>query len=236
MVVVKTTARFLEAHEPIKQKPIIQIQHPSPANSLPDTIRGARASVDGGRDNPFRPDGPIYRSADPIVDFYKQPSNQSRSHSPTDSQLLYSLIRGESELEGKQLDGKQSKTNKKSKSKKSKDKSNQITKTKSSTTSCAACDCRTQKLRRGSANQQVSRGDSCWRRWLCCCCCCRGRSGKPSGQPTSAHSCAAHSNVPEHKPQPGDVVKQINTEAMQQPHTDRQPHEESVPKSRCVIA
>lgn len=83
--IIKTTAKFQEAAEPLRQKPIIQIE-PVPAGQQFPNI--ARASIDSGRDNPFKPDGLIYKSADPIVDYYKQGPNQSRAQSPTDSQLL----------------------------------------------------------------------------------------------------------------------------------------------------
>lgn len=82
--IIKATAKFQEAAEPIKQKPIIQIDR----TALPNTIR---SSLDSGRDNPFRPDGEIYKSADPIVDYYKYGPNQSRAQSPTDSQLLLNV-------------------------------------------------------------------------------------------------------------------------------------------------
>lgn len=79
--IIKTTAKIQEAEEPIRQKPIIQINKEYLSNNV-------RASTDSGRDNPFRPDGEIYRSADPIVDYYKYGPNQSRAQSPSDSQLL----------------------------------------------------------------------------------------------------------------------------------------------------
>jgi len=78
--IIKATARFHEAEEPLRQKPIIQQDR-----VLPNTVR---ASIDSGRDNPFKPDGKIYKLADPIVDYYKYGPNQSRAQSPTDSQLL----------------------------------------------------------------------------------------------------------------------------------------------------
>lgn len=89
--IIRATARFQEVSDPLKQKPIIQIDSSATATAttttqhLPNTIR---SSMDSGRDNPFRPDGEIYRSADPIVDYYKHGPNQSRAQSPTDSQLL----------------------------------------------------------------------------------------------------------------------------------------------------
>lgn len=85
--IIKTTARYQDTDEPSKQRPIIHI-----APALPNTIR---SSLDGGRDNPFRPDGAIYRSADPIVDYYKHGSAQSRGQSPTDSQLILNGSTGE---------------------------------------------------------------------------------------------------------------------------------------------
>lgn len=85
--VIKATATFQEANEPPRQRPIIQI---SPSNGQQQILSSnlVRASIDSGRDNPFRPDGEIYKSADPIVDYYRHGPNQSRGQSPTDSQLL----------------------------------------------------------------------------------------------------------------------------------------------------
>lgn len=91
--IIRATAKIQEAEEPIKQKPIIQIDKDYLSNNI-------RASIDSGRDNPFRPDGEIYKSADPIVDYYKYGPNQSRAQSPSDSQLL---------LNGKDVDGKKKK-------------------------------------------------------------------------------------------------------------------------------
>lgn len=78
--IIKATARFEEL--PPKQKPTIRITNNN--GELPRT--GSINST--GRDNPFRPESVIYKSADPIVDFYKFGPNQSRAQSPTESQLL----------------------------------------------------------------------------------------------------------------------------------------------------
>ena len=92
-VVIKTTATIHEASEPSRYKPIVRIDdkngnttisHISNSNELANTIR---ASIDSGRDNPFRPDGEIYKMTDPIVDFYKFGPNQSRSQTPTYGEL-----------------------------------------------------------------------------------------------------------------------------------------------------
>lgn len=83
--IIKTTARYQETDEPLRQRPVIQV-----APALPNTVRaslGHKLESARERDNPFRPDGAIYRSADPIVDYYKQGQNQSRAQSPSDSQL-----------------------------------------------------------------------------------------------------------------------------------------------------
>lgn len=133
--IIKTTAKYQEANEPIKQKPIIQIERP-----LPNTIK---ASLDGGRDNPFRPDGEIYKSANPIVDYYKYGPNQSRAQSPTDSQLLLGLNAPASEADDKQVDKK----NKKKKRAKRK----------------------TDHEEDGDSNNKRR---SCFSRWFCCCCHC----------------------------------------------------------------
>lgn len=95
--IIKATAKIREAEESIKQKPIIQIDKDYLLNSI-------RASIDSGRDNPFRPDGEIYKSADPIVDYYKYGPNQSRAQSPSDNQLL---------LNGKEADGRKKRSRRK---------------------------------------------------------------------------------------------------------------------------
>lgn len=88
--IIKTTARYREPNEAQRQWPVIQVADPAGNRQhLPNTIR---ASLDSGRDNPFRPDGPIYKSADPIVDYYKNGANLSRPQSPTDSQILLGLL------------------------------------------------------------------------------------------------------------------------------------------------
>lgn len=86
---IKTRANYLETGLELGQKrrPVVQLSANAPTNGipreqLPNTIR---VSIDSGRDNPFRPDGPIYRSVDPIVDFYRTtPSSrpQSRAEEP----------------------------------------------------------------------------------------------------------------------------------------------------------
>lgn len=94
--VIKATARLQEAHEPPRQKPIIKLDprhqqelmmaHINEANQLASSIR---ASIDSGRDNPFRPDGEIYKLTNPIVDYYKFGPNQSRAVTPTYAELDY---------------------------------------------------------------------------------------------------------------------------------------------------
>lgn len=75
---IKVTARFQDSVQPIRHRPIIRIEG----------SHIVRTSVDSGRDNPFKPDGDIYKSADPIVDYYKQASNQSRPQSANDDSAL----------------------------------------------------------------------------------------------------------------------------------------------------
>ena len=107
--IIRTTARFQEAAEPVKQRPcIIQVEEAGEARAhLPNTVR---ASMDSqGRDNPFRPDGKIYKSADPIVDYYKHGPNQSRAQSPADA--LLSSARADE----KKLDKDSNKKNRKTK-------------------------------------------------------------------------------------------------------------------------
>lgn len=77
--IIKARARYLESDDSRKQTPIIQLDRP-----LPNTIR---VSLDGGRDNPFRPGSAIYKSADPIVDFYKN-GQGSRTQSPSEFNSL----------------------------------------------------------------------------------------------------------------------------------------------------
>lgn len=94
--VIKTTARFQEANEPNRQRPIIRIDPAisfDASGDLPNTIRD---SIGSGRDNPFRPDGKIYRSADPIVDYYKNGPNQSRGQSPAEGLLADGKGKGKS--------------------------------------------------------------------------------------------------------------------------------------------
>lgn len=134
---IKTTAKYQEAAEPVKQKPVIQIERP-----LPNTIKASL--VDSGRDNPFRPDGEIYKSADPIVDYYKHGANQSRAQSPTDSQLLL----GGGLANSTQSQSDDSKLNQKDKKRK--------------------------RARRRPDGDQEAAGSTkrrpCLSRWLCCCC------------------------------------------------------------------
>lgn len=131
---IKTTAKYQEANEPLKQRPIIQIERP-----LPNTIKASL--VDSGRDNPFRPDGEIYKSADPIVNYYKHGANQSRAQSPTDSQLL---------LNSNQTNSTQSQSDSKLNQKDKKRK-----RARRRSTEDAA----------GGAKRRP-----CLSRWLCCCC------------------------------------------------------------------
>lgn len=137
-----------------KQRPIIQFdsnlingggqqeQHANYRNNL------VRSSIDSGRDNPFRPDGEIYKSADPIVDYYKFGPNQSRTQSPTDSQLLLNLYR-----EDGKLSKKEKKKAKKELERRAKRRANgQATGSK-------------------EGDEQGAERGSFLRRLLCCCCC-----------------------------------------------------------------
>lgn len=84
---IKTRARYIETEDSTKHRSILQ-----PDRGLPNTVR---VSYDGGRDNPFRPGSAIYRSADPIVDLYRN-GQPSRSETPADgSSLLGSRINGD---------------------------------------------------------------------------------------------------------------------------------------------
>lgn len=92
--VIRATASYREAQEPMKQKPIIKVNpqdlmmeaHMREAQQLASRVR---ASIDSGRDNPFKPDGEIYKLTNPIVDYYKFGPNQSRSQTPTYDELDY---------------------------------------------------------------------------------------------------------------------------------------------------
>lgn len=159
--VIKTTARFQEANEPNRQKPIIRIDGAEPTiyrdfEDLPNTIR---ASIDSGRDNPFRPDGKIYKSADPIVDFYKFGPNQSRTNSPIDSKLL--------------LNANQSSTDQSLSWFRRKRKAGVATKKLN------------QNIKIDDSTGELKR--SCWRRFCCCCfsfkCCNKGQSAQRDAQP-----------------------------------------------------
>lgn len=143
--IIKTTARYQEANEPPRQKPIIQI------DSDFASAGNRHSSIDSGRDNPFRPDGPIYKSADPIVDFYKYGPNHSRPHSPTDSQLA--MLSGSQDGKAGGAKTKETKEQKRRRKRREKQEA------------------------KATGDQQKQ---SCWRRWLCCCCCrcCRRRSNK----------------------------------------------------------
>lgn len=156
--IIKTTARFQEVSDPLRQRPIIKIDSPVSNTTttstthlynnnnnpkLPNTIR---SSLDSGRDNPFRPDGEIYKSADPIVDYYKHGANQSRTQSPTDSQLLLNGANGGDKNKTTNSD-KQQKKQKKQKKK---------------------CNANGE----GGADDEEEKKKSCWKRWFCCCCCC----------------------------------------------------------------
>lgn len=158
--IIKTTARFQEAHEPLKQKPIIQID---PAAPLQQYENLARSSIDSGRDNPFRPDGKIYKSADPIVDYYKFGPHQSRAHSPTDSQLLVGKQFGDDD--GHEDAGDEAKLRPSGKKwwrrKRADDKK------KHPNLSTTTDDARPARSKVKDAKERP-----CWRRWFCCCCCC----------------------------------------------------------------
>lgn len=155
-IVIKTTAKLHEASEPDRYKPIIRIDdkngrttvtHISNSNELANTIR---ASIDSGRDNPFRPDGEIYKMTDPIVDFYKLGPNQSRSQTPTYADLTPSKSKSSSL--------KQNKDNKLRWRRKSSSKNN----------------------KNNDNNNVSSEIEprSCWSKWFCCCCCCFKCCGK----------------------------------------------------------
>lgn len=152
--IIKTTARFQEAQEPLRQKPIIQIDPDAPLQQYENL---ARSSIDSGRDNPFRPDGKIYKSADPIVDYYKYGPHQSRTQSPTDSKLLMGDHTEDSQDENS-LGAGDEKTKSKNKNKKKKTK---------------------RKVAVERANKLPDeKRKPCWRRWFCCCCCFETEDGK----------------------------------------------------------
>lgn len=159
---IKTTARFHEALQVDKQKPIIRIDsgngqavmsHVSNSTELANTIR---ASIDSGRDNPFRPDGEIYKMTDPIVDYYLFGPDHSRSKTP----IYAELDSSETNSKRSNREAKKGKLGKKSKWRRE-----------------------APKVRKQNNSMQETSGEneqekqSCWRRWFfCCCCCCRRRS------------------------------------------------------------
>lgn len=183
--VIKTTARFQEANEPNRQKPIIRIDGAPPTiyedfNELPNTIR---ASIDSGRDNPFRPDGKIYKSADPIVDYYKFGPNQSRANSPTDSQLLLNVNQTSAQ--------KSSWFRRKRKTTSKKEAKNGI-----------------------DEKTGEEKKKSCWRR-ICCCCSCSFRCCKKSAnsqsqvEPKTIHEARSRRQVEEDAKRANDLALEI---------------------------
>lgn len=140
---IKVTARFQDSIEPIRHRPIIRIEG----------SHIVRTSIDSGRDNPFRPDGDIYKSADPIVDYYKQAANQSRPQSPNDNSVL--IGDGTGEKKQKRRFWRKRKVD-----------------DQKSTPSLPTSISETQQ------KQQKGTKKSCLRRWLCCGCCTCCKSGK----------------------------------------------------------
>lgn len=159
--VIKAEAKYHEANEPDRCKPILRIDdrngrtiltHVGDSDELANMIR---VSIDSGRDNPFKPGGDIYKMTDPIVCYYKNGPIQSRTQTPTYAQLNDSNSGNNNYIE---LDTK------------SKSKSRFWWRGKPSE------DGEREKLgeSRIEPNQRVPiRKRSCWRKWICCCCCCR---------------------------------------------------------------
>lgn len=175
-IVIKATARFQEADEPSRQRPIIRIDGAPPTiyqdfDQLPNTIR---ASIDSGRDNPFRPDGKIYKSADPIVDYYKFGPNQSRTNTPTaaESQLLLNGHRLSPDDNGSTGSSFLSRNWLRRKRKTAED----------------GGDRQKESKLIGGNDRNIGEPDRqivkpCWRRWCCCCFCslrcCKKKEQKP---------------------------------------------------------
>lgn len=137
---IKVTARFQDSVEPIRHRPIIRIEG----------SHIVRTSIDSGRDNPFRPDGDIYKSADPIVDYYKQAANQSRPQSANDNSALIGTSNGEKKQKRRFW-----------RKRKFDDQGDGASRSRDET-----------------QKQQKTQKMSCLRRWLCCGCCNCGSSKK----------------------------------------------------------
>lgn len=155
--IIRTTVKYHEANEPNRHKPIIRIDgttttHYIDANDFAATVR---ASTDSGRDNPFRPDGEIYRSADPIVDYYKYGPNLSRAQSPIYSDLMSNgkaqlVSNGGINVKGSKKLAKLEKQKRRKEGK--------------------------LRVEHDDNSASAPERKSCWRRWFCCCCrgCSRG--------------------------------------------------------------
>lgn len=199
--IIKTTAKYHDSNEPNKLKPIIKIDSNAAEhhyyiindddddndynNQLHSMKNGGlnyiRASIDSGRDNPFKPEGEIYRSAEPIVDYYKFGPNQSRAQSPSydelvscyQSKLMTVANNHETGLEA--LNAKNDKKKNKSKKKNKKEQETyrkqmrndeqQQQRANGTHSSCALV----------ADNNTGERRASCWRRWLCCGCRCNNK-------------------------------------------------------------
>lgn len=171
--IIKTTARFQETQEPLRQKPIIQIDPNAPLQQYENL---ARASIDSGRDNPFRPDGKIYKSADPIVDYYKHGPHQSRTQSPTDSKLLIGGDYNDDDEAEELVAGKKNKKNKNKKEKKRARRKGETGATLTLSSSSSSSEMK-KNIDLNEKKKKKKREQPCWRRWICCCCCCFEEGG-----------------------------------------------------------
>lgn len=185
--VIKTTARFQEPNEPNRQRPILKISdgegrtrlaHLGESNELANNVR---ASIDSGRDNPFRPDGEIYRMTDPIVDFYKFGPNGSRAQTPT-----YAELNGTRAAKGAD------KQSKKSASRLWRKKNRAAP---AQATPISAPNQRSPEHSGAPAHEGSARKESCWRRWFCCRCCCASNGKQKATSATEAKNSQLGANI-----------------------------------------
>jgi len=134
-----------------------------------DLANTVRSSIDSGRDNPFKPDGEIYRSADPIVDYYKFGPNQSRTQTPDYSELL--MTNGKT--------SKASKTNVRT-NKDDKKEAKRLAKLEEEIRKKREKEIKEIHKRLKSFNPEDTEQKSGWKYWMkrhiCCCCCRRSES------------------------------------------------------------
>lgn len=161
--VIKTRTSLHEANEPDRRKPIIRIDDSSDGrtttlahiNDAAELANTVRASIDSGRDNPFRPDGEIYRMTDPIVDYYKLGPNYSRTQTPSYAEP----VRHNKKAAGRSRFWRRA-------------------------APANGAGSRGHGGELGTSPESGRAARSCWRKWFCCCCRC-SRSGGPKAMMTT---------------------------------------------------